>query len=500
KRPMMSSWGFVLLDTTIKGTLLLVPVLLVSRLARRLSSEWKHMLLLAGILSFVAMPAVYALLSLIQVPSLHTVVEPVTLNEKITREGVRNFIQAESLPTQGEPSVAVANSLWSLIINSKLMSILWGLGFAWVLGRALLGRFLARSTTRKARKDLSEERLELFLELCERLKIKKNIRLLVIDREISPLTFGYLKPVILLPGEVQSWSKERLQLVLLHELSHIRRGDNLTQLVTQIVSALYWFNPILWLAVKRLRVEQENACDIRVLNSGVKPSTYASHLLDILRMYYSPRFLSEATNPMGRVCSTEKRIVSILDTAVSRAILNFRSVSWSAFMLILLILPSFFINIVRTDARERADYLLVQKDSAGRFSITNGVSIHLTDLKRQVVPLGSPLNQSVLSIQAPYSVQSQGLDLLVNKPLTPVIATADGIVQYTGTDARGQKYLIIRHANGLSTVYTGFNEACVALGQRVNQGEEIGCTGNNKTFHYEIRIGSYSTDPVAFLK
>src|SRR6185436_4274758 len=71
-------------------------------------------------------------------------------------------------------------------------------------------------------------------------------------------------------------------LVLLHELAHVRRQDWITQLVSQVALALQWFQPLAWVAARRLREEAEVAADDIVVAAGVVPSTYASHLLAIV--------------------------------------------------------------------------------------------------------------------------------------------------------------------------------------------------------------------------
>ena len=63
-----------------------------------------------------------------------------------------------------------------------------------------------------------------------------------------------------------------MQAVLLHELAHLRRRDPLWQLVAHCGLALHWFNPLAWFAVRRLRIEQERACDDFVLRAGIRAS------------------------------------------------------------------------------------------------------------------------------------------------------------------------------------------------------------------------------------
>jgi len=72
-----------------------------------------------------------------------------------------------------------------------------------------------------------------------------------------------------------------LEAVLLHELAHVRRRDGVTQLLVEAVCAVYWFNPFVWASARTARAEAERAADNLVINSGVRPSTYAAALLEL---------------------------------------------------------------------------------------------------------------------------------------------------------------------------------------------------------------------------
>lgn len=101
---------------------------------------------------------------------------------------------------------------------------------------------------------------------------------------ITPMTWGWRRPTLLLPNDVlESWPEERLRAVLLHELAHIARRDWLTQVCLQLICALYWFNPLVWRTVAGWERDAELACDDRVLLAGMAAQDYAAHLLEVVR-------------------------------------------------------------------------------------------------------------------------------------------------------------------------------------------------------------------------
>ena len=127
-----------------------------------------------------------------------------------------------------------------------------------------------------------------------------------------PMVWGLFRPVILLPADASNWSIERQRAVLLHELAHIQRQDWLMQTIAQITCAVYWFNPLLWFAVRQMRREVERACDDHVLNAGYQSTDYAQHLLDIVRNIKAVRSISRATVAMARPSKIEGRLRTIL--------------------------------------------------------------------------------------------------------------------------------------------------------------------------------------------
>jgi beta-lactamase regulating signal transducer with metallopeptidase domain len=142
-------------------------------------------------------------------------------------------------------------------------------------------------------------------------RIRRPIKLLISEASASPVTWGFVQPIVVLPMEACDWSAERLKIVLRHELAHVKRRDCLTQEIARLACALYWFNPLAWLAARRMRAEREKACDDFVLNAGVRPTEYAGHLVEIARLFSASDLRGAVA--MGGPSGLEPRVVAILD-------------------------------------------------------------------------------------------------------------------------------------------------------------------------------------------
>src|SRR5262249_28264643 len=132
-------------------------------------------------------------------------------------------------------------------------------------------------------------------------------------RSAMPMTWGWIRPVVLLPADAASWGVERRRSVLMHELAHVKRLDYLTQAIGRTACAGNWFHPLPWHAARRMRVERERACDDAVLLSGSRASEYAGHLLEIARGLRVPRAVDLAVLAMARPSQLEGRLLAILD-------------------------------------------------------------------------------------------------------------------------------------------------------------------------------------------
>jgi hypothetical protein len=133
------------------------------------------------------------------------------------------------------------------------------------------------------------------------------------------MTWGVTKPVIVLPTDSRNWTQAALRATLLHELAHVKRLDYLTQLLAEMACAINWFNPLVWMAARSLRSDAELAADEAVVQSGLKPSDYASELLRLAAGIGTRRIpYASLGTPAMTNSKIETRLESILSPSAGK--------------------------------------------------------------------------------------------------------------------------------------------------------------------------------------
>lgn len=156
-------------------------------------------------------------------------------------------------------------------------------------------------------------RLRKLMRGSRALPLRVPLRVRASQHAAGPFLAGFFDPVLIVPGDFESWPRERRRAVLMHEFAHFRRGDGLILLATRALTIAYWFHPLCWLAASRVRAESERACDDAALRMGVRPSSYAGHLVSLARA-----FNPQPAIPMAAISQLESRVKSILDPSAKR--------------------------------------------------------------------------------------------------------------------------------------------------------------------------------------
>jgi beta-lactamase regulating signal transducer with metallopeptidase domain len=256
---------------------------------------------------------------------------------------------AASAPVATAAATSPATPMPSL--RTVLVTI-WALGAAIVLLRLAMGTMIVARLARRGARIDDGSWLSLAQRLAGALHIQRPLILLRGDRLGVPVTWGIVYPIVLLPEDADEWSDERRRYVLVHEMAHVKRLDALTQLLGQVALAFFWFDPLVWIANRRLQLEREHACDDYVLRQGTLPSTYAADLLEMVQSLGTPAHRGAqpafAALAMARRSEFEGRMLSILDPVLDRHPLNRGRTLMSAFATLLLVVPLAALQPIRS--------------------------------------------------------------------------------------------------------------------------------------------------------
>jgi beta-lactamase regulating signal transducer with metallopeptidase domain len=200
----------------------------------------------------------------------------------------------------------------------RLLPLVWVSGAVVVLLWMVIGRLALRRLGRRSVPLDSAGWQSVLNAERERAGVSNHVSLLSSESVSTPLTWGIRSPVILLPEESLEWTDEHKAVVLRHELAHIARADTLIQMLGVVAVALYWFNPLVWIAARGLRAEQERACDDMVLVSGTPPVEYAAHLLEVARSARALGPQGFVSLAMARPSQLEGRLLAVLNAPRQR--------------------------------------------------------------------------------------------------------------------------------------------------------------------------------------
>ena len=207
----------------------------------------------------------------------------------------------------------------------NILLAIWVLGGGLSLGYRLLGWWAVARLRRHSLDDMDSVSVALLRTAKERFGLSRKVSLRRSGAISTPITFGTFRPMILVPNSWPNWSERRKQSVLVHELAHIKRFDDFTQMIGQIACATQWFNPLSWCLLRQMELNREYACDDLTLAAGVGPADYAETLLQVTHGDRNPRITS-ATVAVARPSTVEQRIRRVLRPGRTRKVLTIATV------------------------------------------------------------------------------------------------------------------------------------------------------------------------------
>ncbi|TGD72124.1 M56 family metallopeptidase [Mangrovimicrobium sediminis] len=234
--------------------------------------------------------ALGALVCLAALPVLGLLVAPWAL-EVLPREGVAGL-------SWFAPMASLLVSLYLAVAGFMIVRLARDVAALALLGRRArrTGEVLSAGTGRDAR---------------------RAVEVIISGEVSSPMTWGWLRPQVLLPPGARSWDCADLAMVIRHEQAHIDRADWLWHLWARCVHALYWPVPGIRQVLRQLSLSAEQACDDHVLATGVAPSRYAAMLLRLARGNSLP-----ATVSLGRESELGVRVRYMVEEIADHSVFS----------------------------------------------------------------------------------------------------------------------------------------------------------------------------------
>ena len=283
----------------IKSSLILAVSLLLVFFLRKKSASMRHFLLSFSLISLILFPFLSSITtgwetrwlpswqstknSFITFNELEKSKDPMIRLDQKDNTFLANGTQLSGFEKSGYQSKTTI--FLKTIDIKKILGLclitIWAAGLIFLLIRICLGLYGAYRLTRQGKRISGSLWQQLLQHFLNAISIRRKISLFSHDRVKTPITWGVIKHIVILPVEAGNWTKDQCSSALFHELSHIKRSDFLIKILARLSCSLYWFNPLSWFVFRLVKKEQEKACDELVLKAGVKPSTYAANLLSI---------------------------------------------------------------------------------------------------------------------------------------------------------------------------------------------------------------------------
>lgn len=352
----------------LKSVSILLLALVVAGVWRHASAAWRSLVWTIAVLALLSLPLTRLATPLWKVelpPTMARVVLPSTPNSA-----------AGPVPDSRLASSASVRE-WQIPSWRAQLLFFWLVGTGVILGSRIPGLRRLYQLRRQGKPATDERILALCRSVTAEFGLADRSEVYLLPDGCSPLVWGFWRARIFLPEAASTWSMRRLQTVLCHELGHIRRQDCIIRLLALLACSIYWPNPLIWFAARRLRVAQEQACDDLVLRNGADASDYADFLVRTAQSLGRNRPALSHVLSMAQPSTLAVRVQAIMDAQRNRLPLNRKATTAGAIVLMGLAAASALARM-----QDMPDLNTTQVEIVARFVGISGGRMRHTDLDR----------------------------------------------------------------------------------------------------------------------
>jgi beta-lactamase regulating signal transducer with metallopeptidase domain len=372
------------LGIAVKATLVLGAAGLVAVALSRSSAAARHLVWLLALGGVGVVPLLMPVAPTLRVPLpvatfIVDLPAPQTLGSTAATVPQAPGVESRVI-TAAPPTAEVARSLASPS-TAFIVTVIWLLGCAVVITRCVVAHVAVARLVRASERVTGARWQRLVDDAATRTGVRRHVTVMCSAAVGGPITSGLIHPVVLLPRDAETWTDERREVVLLHEMAHVGRFDYAAQLIATAACTLYWFHPAVWIAAARMRLEAEHAADDRVLTAGLPSVRYATHLVDLARRAAIGEPAAVAVGIAHRT-HIERRVSAMLDTTRSRAAVSPRTQSAVAATMLVMLIP---LAGIRTEAAATESMITVSAAAP-----TPALAPAMVRASAPAVPVGAP--------------------------------------------------------------------------------------------------------------
>jgi len=274
-----------LVNTTLQMTLIIALIAILIFLFRIKSSAIRYSLWLFAMFSIIILPLITPLIPQLDPARFYNHgaigIIPDNLMDSKANNASNNSLSAnsESASLQNIPKVTMDRNDVSLINPVSIVYFLWCAGALFMLGitYGMYGKVKKLKVSSPNMEDPAT--LELLSSLKHRFRIRRQVSLKVSSEIYTPMSLGVLSPTIILPDTI---TVDNLEMVLIHELAHIKRFDYLVRLIQNTLKVIFFFHPLFHLMNRNLTRVREHICDDWVIATTDRRGEYARCIIGLL--------------------------------------------------------------------------------------------------------------------------------------------------------------------------------------------------------------------------
>lgn len=317
-------WLMFFIEMFLKSTVIFLFVLATVNLMKNKPASFRHFVLLLGFVCVFLLPFTSSILpknGFALFTKKSPIKENIEKNKTITYTSnvvydykgktFNKFVSSNEVLNKED----LSKSFLSILKENKLFLLyaIYMIGIALFLIKIFIGLTKINSLTVKGEKVDGSPWTEFLSIFIKKTGFSKKVKVVKNNKVSVPMTWSLKSNFIILPKNVDNWSEKQKAAAFLHELSHILRRDFMIFMFAKATCILFWFNPLSFIALRKLRFEQENSCDELVVSLGLKASSYALSLLEIGKSIKPNSSLEATALCMAKKSELQKRLTTILE-------------------------------------------------------------------------------------------------------------------------------------------------------------------------------------------